>query len=229
MSDLDSRKSEISEEIKNIECNDLEDLVYRSQLPYDKIVENFDEKYFTGSTTGYTLQPRRCENSDINLLLKSLLPKEVKVIITIDDIRLKSNLSTNKRKMYTKKSFFYTILGFTQSYSSLSGDFEGFVQLIPKTFKSERSSKITVSDKVHLKCDCIDGPILDGVRQSISNSFAFTSPPGHKIYKEPRIRFFKNIIKSVLSHSTIYLEDYDHKPVDFNRETISFTCQLIKR
>ena len=27
---------------------------------------------------------------------------------------------------------------------------------------------------------------------------------------------------------TFYLEDDDHKPVDFNGETISFTCQLIK-
>ena len=27
---------------------------------------------------------------------------------------------------------------------------------------------------------------------------------------------------------TFYFEDDDHKPVDFNNETISFTCQLIK-
>ena len=27
---------------------------------------------------------------------------------------------------------------------------------------------------------------------------------------------------------TIFLEDDDHKPVDFNAETISFTCQLVK-
>ena len=33
--------------------------------------------------------------------------------------------------------------------------------------------------------------------------------------------------KSVLSHITFYLEDDDHKAVDFNGEAISFTCQLI--
>ena len=32
----------------------------------------------------------------------------------------------------------------------------------------------------------------------------------------------------VLSHPIFYLEDDDHKPVDFNGETFSFTCQLIK-
>ena len=34
--------------------------------------------------------------------------------------------------------------------------------------------------------------------------------------------------KPVLSHITFYIEDDDHKAVDFNNETISFTCQLIK-
>ena len=43
---------------------------------------------------------------DFNFMLKSLLPKEVKVNITIDDIRLKSNLTTNKTIKFTKKSFF---------------------------------------------------------------------------------------------------------------------------
>ena len=39
---------------------------------------------------------------------------------------------------------------------------------------------------------------------------------------------FSKLNKSVLSHITFYLEDDDHKPVDFHNETLSFTCQLIK-
>ena len=39
---------------------------------------------------------------------------------------------------------------------------------------------------------------------------------------------FEKIKKSFLSHIRFYLEDDDHKPVDFNGKTISFTCQLIK-
>ena len=39
-------------------------------------------------------------------MLKSLLPIEVKVIIIIDDIRLKSNLTTNETIKFTKKSIF---------------------------------------------------------------------------------------------------------------------------
>ena len=33
---------------------------------------------------------------------------------------------------------------------------------------------------------------------------------------------------SVLSNLTIYSEDDDYKPVDFNNENVSFTRQLIK-
>ena len=34
--------------------------------------------------------------------------------------------------------------------------------------------------------------------------------------------------KSVLSHIMFYIEDDDYKPVDFNGETKSFTCQRFK-
>ena len=67
-----------------------------------------------------------------------------------------------------------------------------------------------------------------GKREPILFSFALSSPPGHKIYNESRVRLFKRINKSVLSHITFYFEDDDYKPVDFYHETISFTCQLIK-
>ena len=59
-------------------------------------------------------------------------------------------------------------------------------------------------------------------------TFALYKPPGHKSYKEPRIEFFKKLNKSVLSHITFYIEDDDHKPVDFIGQMISFTCQLTK-
>ena len=64
-------------------------------------------------------------------MLTSSIPKRLKVNNSIDDIRLKLNLNTNKTIMFTKKTFFYVILGFIQSYSGELSDIEGFVQLIP--------------------------------------------------------------------------------------------------
>ena len=100
---------------------------------------------------------------------------------------------------------------------------EGFYQFIAGSPKSDRFFNITGIDKVHLKCDCIQGCIVNGVREPIVYSFALSSPPGHKIYKEPRIKLFKNVNKSILSVITFYLEDDGHKPVDFNNETTPFT------
>ena len=94
--------------------------------------------------------------------------------------------------------------------------------------KSDRPINITGNDKFRLKCDCINGSIVNGTTEPIVYSFALSSPPGHKIYKEPRIKLFKKVNKSVLSRIIFNLEDDDHKPVEFFGETIGFTCQLIK-
>ena len=70
--------------------------------------------------------------------------------------------------------------------------------------------------------------IVKGIREPIFNSSVLFSPLGHKVSKKPRIKLFKNINKSILSQVTFYFEDDDYKAVDFNGETISFTCQLIQ-
>ena len=228
LSDFDNQKYEILQELKNAKYNDLEDLLYRMRLSYDEIMDILDLNYIPTKRTGYSLNPGIYEVIDLNNTLKHILPDNVKVNITIDDIRLKSNLTINQTLIFTKRSFFYTILGFTQSRSYPLDDIDSHYQLIAGSYKSDKPINITGNDKVHLKCDCIQGSIINGVRESILYSFALSSPPGHKIYKEPRVKLFKKINKSVLSHITFYFEDDDHKPVDFNNETISFTCQLIK-
>ena len=228
LSDFDNQKNEILEELKNVEYNDLEDLVYRMQLTYDEIMDILDLKYIPTKRTGYSLNPGIYEVVDLSKTLKYILPDNVNVSITIDDIRLKSILKINQTLLFTKKSFFYTILGFTQSHQGPLNDIEGFYQIIPGTYKGDRPINITGIDKNHLKCDFINSSIVNGVREPILYSFALSSPPSQKIYKEPRIKLFKKINKSVLSHITFYFEDDDHKPLDFNSETVSFTCQLIK-
>ena len=228
LSDFDNQKNEILEELKKVKYNDLEDLVYRMRLSYDEIMDILDLKYIPTKRTGYSLDPGIYEVVDLNNTLKHILPNNVKVNITIDDISLKSNLKINQTLIFTEKSFFYTILGFIQSRSYPLDDIDGFYQLITGSYKSDRPINITGIDKVHLKCDCIQGSIINDIRESILYSFALSSPPGYKMYKEPRVKLFKKINKSVLSHITFYFEDDDHKPVNFIGETVSFTCQLIK-
>ena len=98
--------------------------------------------------------------------------------------------------------------------------------MIAGSYKSDKPINITGIDKIHLKCDCIQGSIVNGIREPILYSFALSSPPGHKIYKEPRVKLLKKIC--FVSYNIFYLEDDDYKSVDFHNESISFTCQLIK-
>ena len=161
-------------------------------------------------------------------MLKYILPDYKKISVSIDEEILKSNLKIHQTLIFTDKSFFYTILGFTQSHFYPLDDIDGFYQLIARSYKSERPINITGVDKVFLKCDCVQGSIVNGVREPILYSFALDKAPGHKIYKEPRIKLFKKINKCVLSHITFYLEDDDHKPVHFHNETINFSCQLVQ-
>ena len=214
--------------MKNVKYSDLEDLVYRMRLSYDEIIDILDLKYISTKRTGYSLNPGIYEVDDLNNTLKYILPDNVEVSVTIDDIRLKSNLKTNQTLIFTEKSFFYTILGFTRSQSYPLDDIDGFYQLIAGSYESDKPINITGIDKVHLEADCIQGSIVNGRREPILYSFALSSPPGHKIYKEPRVKLFKKVNKSVLSHITFYFEDDDYKPIDFHNETITFTCQLIK-
>ena len=94
-------------------------MVFRMELTYDEVVDVLDVKYIAGSTTGYTLQPGLYEHSDLNLMWKSLLPNEVKVNTTIDDIRLRSNFTINNSKRFTKKPFliqFWVLLNHNQEF-----------------------------------------------------------------------------------------------------------------
>ena len=59
------------------------------------------------------------------------------------------------------------------------------------------------------------------------SAFVSVHPRSQNI-KEYRIKFFKKINKSVFSHITFHLENYDQKSVNFNGETISFPYQLVK-
>ena len=198
------------------------------QVTYDEIINILDLKYIPTKRTGYSMEPNIYNVDNLNKTLRNILPNNVKKNVSIDERKYKTDLKINQTLIFTNKSFFYTILGFTQSHQGPLNDIEGFYQILPGSYENDKPINITGIDKVHLKCNVVDGSIVNGIRESILYSFALDQPPGHKRYKEPKVKLFEKINKSVLSHILFYLEDDDYKGVDFNGETISFTCQLIK-
>ena len=80
------------------------------------------------------------ERVDINKTPEFILPDKMKLSITIDDKRIKSNLKIDQILIFTEKSFFFTGLGVTQSHSYPLNDINGFYQLIAGSYESSNQS-----------------------------------------------------------------------------------------
>ena len=119
---------------------------------------------------------------------------------------------------FDEKSFFSTVLGFTPGW-----DYKHY-----NKYTSQKVVNLGSTKKIHLKCDCIDGSVLNGLRQPILYSFVLDKLPGYKIFSEPETIHYQEINKPVLNTITFYLEDDNNKEVDFNGETLTFTLQMIK-
>ena len=127
---------------------------------------------------------------------------------------------------FNDTSFFHTLLGFTPywDYKPTNSNRDA----IRGVYTSNKILNLSSTNKIHLKCDCIDGSIQDGVRQPILFSLVLDKPSGYKIFSEPETIHFKRINKSVLNTITFYLEDDHNEEVNFNQETLTFTLQMIK-
>ena len=110
ISDFDTQENELLGELKKVKYNDLEDLVYRFQITYDEIIDILDLTNIPNKKTGYSLNPSFYEIIVLNDTLKYILPDNVKLSITFDDVRLKSNLKTNQTwKFFLYYTGFYSI------------------------------------------------------------------------------------------------------------------------
>ena len=133
------------------------------------------------------LQPGIYELSDLNTAIQQKLQyyqdhreykiNGVNINIEADTISMKSVLTTSNPINFNSK--INELLGFTMEC------------YIPGTHISEKPVMITTTDKIHLKCDCVDGSIVNGIREQILFSFNLSAPPGYKIIKERNIILYK--------------------------------------
>ena len=171
---------------------------------------------------GIEIPPGAYELIDINNVIQqelnnscgSLLDSDLKINIEAYTISMKSVLTTSLPIYFNSE--LNKLLGFTKTDYTAG------------THISEKPVMITTTDKVHLKCDCVDGSIVNGIREQILFSFNLSSPSGYKIIKEPNIILYKKINKTRLDSIQFFLKDNNHNPVDFNSETLTFTIQIIK-
>ena len=169
----------------------------------------------------YELQPGIYTFKDVSEALFNILQIDYPepsnaIVIEFDDITRKTKLVVKEIIIairFDKKMVFSTILGFTTGW-----DYKHY-----NKFVSQKIVNLSNTKRIHLKCDCIDGSIQDGVRQPILFSFASDKPAGYKVFCEPETIHYKKTNKFVLNTITFYLEDDNNKEIDFNQETLTFT------
>ena len=177
------------------------------------ILKQYNEKFVT-----YELDPGNYTIEDIQKAVYPLDYHEGTLQIGYDDLNKKVKLKTFETLRFDEKSFFHTLLGFTPYW-----DYK------PGVYTSDKIIlNLNTINKIHLKCDIIDGCIQDGVRQPILFSFVLDKPSGYKIFCEPETIHYKKINKSILNTVTFYLEDDNNEEVNFNGEMLTFTLQMMK-
>ena len=183
------------------------------------ILKQYNEKFVT-----YELDPGNYTIEDIQKAVYFLGDHEGTLQIEYDNSNKKVKLilsrfgSTFETLRFDKKSFFHTLLGFTPYWDYKPGDYTSDKTIL----------NLNTVNKIHLKCDIIDGSIQDGIRQPILFSFVLDKPSVYKVFCQPETIHYKKINKSILNTITFYLEDDINKEVNFNQETLTFTLQIIK-
>ena len=181
---------------------------------------------YNSSFMNYKLEPGIYTFKDISEALLNNLQVEYPgpsnvIDIEYDDITMKTKMVVKSGIIairFDEKSFFSTIVGFTHGW-----DYKHY-----NKYTSQKIVNLSNTNKIHLKCDVIDGSLVNGIRQAILYSFVLDKPSGYKVFCQPETIHYKKINKSVLNTITFYLEDNDHKEVNFNGETLTFTLQMIK-
>ena len=79
------------------------------------------------------------------------------------------------------------------------------------------------TDKVLQKYDCVDGSLVNEVREHFFKYFLpfFTASPGYKVSKKPTTVLNKNIHKTRLDKIQFFLEPSNYSPVDFSTDLIT--------
>ena len=164
------------------------------------VLDEYNSSFIT-----FKLEPGIYTFKDISEALFNILQSEYPgpsnvIDNEFDDITMNTKLVVRSGIIsirFDEKSFFSSILGFIPGW-----DYKHYNEYI-----SQKIVNLSNTNKIHLKCDCIDGTVVNGSRESILYKFILDKLPGYKVFCEPETILYKKINKSILNTITFYLED----------------------
>ena len=183
--------------------------LFRHFESYLRIVVRLDEedihlilKEYNSHFITYELTPGIYSIQDISDTIHTFSGHMETIQIEYDDISMKTkiilkyiggqNMLVLGTLRFDERSFFHTLLGFIPYWGYKT----------PGAYTSDKILNINTVNKIHLKCDVIDGSVVDGVRQPILYSFVLDKKPGYKVFCETETILYKKINKSVLNTKT---------------------------
>ena len=142
------------------------------------VLDEYNSSFIT-----YELDPVIYNFKDISEVLFNILqskyPGPSNVIdFEHDDITMKTKLVVKSGIIairFDENSFFSTVLCFTPGW-----DYKHY-----NKYTSQKILNLGSTNKIHLKCDAIDGSVVNGLRQPILYSFVSDKKPGYKVFSEP--------------------------------------------
>ena len=82
---------------------------------------------------------------------------------------------------FDEKTFFCNVFGF-----SSGGDDKHYNE-----DTSQKNVNLSSTIKIHLKCDLIDGSVVNGLRQPVLYSFLLDKPVVYKVFSQPETVHYK--------------------------------------
>ena len=148
------------------------------------VLNEYNSRFIT-----YELEPSIYTFKDFSQALFNILQPEYEassnvIVIEFDDITMKTKLVVRDGIIaikFNENSFFSTILGFTSVW-----DYKHY-----KEHTSQKFVNLSITNKIHLKCDVIDGSVVNGLRQPILSSFVMDKPSGFKVFHSPETIHYK--------------------------------------
>ena len=157
------------------------------------IFEQYNSNYVT-----YEIVPGFCSNQDISEAVRTMGDHEGTLKTEYDDINIKTKLISTcfggncGMLRFDERFFSGTLLGFTPFwyYTPSNAVRAGS----PGVNFDKKILNLSTIDENHLKCDVIDGSVVNGIRKPILFSFVLDKPSGYKVFCKPETRNIKKRI-----------------------------------
>ena len=190
--------------------------LFRDSEEYLRIVVGSDEndiqlisKQYNANFVTYEIHPSNYSIEDLQEAVCPLGDHKQTLQIEYDDLNKKTKLSLTRfgstfgTLRFDEKSFFHTVLGFTPYWDYKPTN--AFHAKFPAVYTIDKFLILSTIEKTRLKCDIIDGSVVNGIQEPILFSFVLDKKRSFKVFCEPETIHYKKIKRVCSEYCNFFL------------------------